>query len=47
MAVTAGAAAVSSFTGLRSLAEATGWPAVLAPLLPLSVDVFAATATRV
>ncbi|ORT47646.1 hypothetical protein KBI5_18630 [Frankia sp. KB5] len=47
MAVTAVSAAVSSFSGLRSLAVATGWPAWLAPLLPLTIDAYAVTATRV
>jgi Protein of unknown function (DUF2637) len=47
MTVTACAAAVSSFSGLRSLAAATGWPAALSPLLPLTIDAYAMTATRV
>lgn len=47
MAVTACAAAVSSFSGLRSLAAATGWPEALTPLFPLTVDAYAMTATRV
>lgn len=47
MTITAIAAAVSSFTGLRSLAAATGWPSVLAPLFPLCIDAYAATSTRV
>ncbi|MEU9685345.1 DUF2637 domain-containing protein [Amycolatopsis japonica] len=47
MTVTALSAAVSSFSGLQSLAAATGWPAVLAPLLPLTVDAYAMTSTRV
>ncbi len=47
MSVTAVASAVSSFTGLRSLAVATGWQEVLSPLLPLTVDAYAMTATRV
>lgn len=47
MAVTACAAAVSSFSGLRSLAVATGWPGALTPLFPLTVDAYAVTATRV
>ena len=46
LALTAAAAAVSSFAGLRSLAVATGWPDLLAPLLPVAIDVYAATATR-
>jgi hypothetical protein len=47
MTVTAISAAVSSFSGLRSLAAATGWPGALAPLLPLTIDAYAMTATRV
>jgi Protein of unknown function (DUF2637) len=47
MTVTACAAAVSSFSGLRSLAAATGWPDALAPLLPFTIDAYAMTATRV
>ena len=47
MTVTAVSAAVSSFSGLRSLAAVTGWPDPLAPLLPLTIDAYAMTATRV
>ncbi|MEV4056805.1 DUF2637 domain-containing protein [Amycolatopsis sp. NPDC049688] len=47
MTVTAVSAAVSSFSGLRSLAAATGWPGALAPLLPLTIDAYAMTGTRV
>jgi hypothetical protein len=47
MTVTAVSAAVSSFSGLRSLAAVTGWPNALAPLLPLTIDAYAMTATRV
>lgn len=47
MTVTACAAAVSSFSGLRSLAAVTGWPETLAPLLPFTIDAYAMTATRV
>jgi hypothetical protein len=47
MAVSATAAAVSSFAGLRGLAVVAGWPVVLASLWPLSVDSWALTATRV
>lgn len=47
MAVTALSAAVSSFSGLRSLAAATGWPGTLSPLLPFTIDAYAMTATRV
>jgi hypothetical protein len=47
MTVSAAAAAVSSFSGLRSLALATGWGEWLSPLLPLTIDAYAMTATRV
>jgi hypothetical protein len=47
MSVTAVSAAVSSFSGLRSLAVASGWPETLSPLFPLTVDAYAMTATRV
>src|SRR5262245_39748942 len=47
MAVSGTSAAVSSFAGLRALAAVAGWPAVLAPLLPLTIDAYAMTATRV
>ncbi len=47
MTVSATSAAVSSFAGLRGLAVVAGWPVVLAPLLPLTVDAYAMTATRV
>ncbi|WP_206443255.1 DUF2637 domain-containing protein [Candidatus Protofrankia californiensis] len=47
MTVTALAAAISSFSGLHSLAVATGWPEALAPLLPFTIDAYAMTATRV
>lgn len=47
MTVTAASAAVSSFSGLRSLAAATGWPDALAALFPLTIDAYAMTATRV
>ncbi len=47
IAVSATSAAVSSFSGLRSLAIVTGWPEALSPLLPLTVDAYAMTATRV
>jgi hypothetical protein len=47
MTVTALSAAVSSFSGLRSLAAATGWPEALSPLLPFTIDAYAMTATRV
>jgi Protein of unknown function (DUF2637) len=47
MTVTALSAAVSSFSGLHSLAVATGWPEALSPLLPFTIDAYAMTATRV
>jgi hypothetical protein len=47
LAVSAAAALVSSFSGLRALALAAGWSAYLAPLLPLTVDSYAMTAARV
>jgi hypothetical protein len=47
MAVSATSAAVSSFAGLRELAVVAGWPVMLAPMLPLTVDAYAMTATRV
>src|SRR5438552_1955033 len=47
IAVSATSAAVSSFSGLRSLAIVTGWPEVLASLLPLTIDSYAATSVRV
>jgi len=47
MTVSAAAAAVSSFSGLRSLAQAAGWGEWLSTLLPLTVDSYAMTATRV
>jgi hypothetical protein len=47
MSVTAISAAVSSFSGLRSLAIATGWPSSLALLLPGTIDAYAMTATRI
>lgn len=45
--VSAVAAAVSSFDGLRSLAIATGWSEWQAPLLPLTIDAFALSAIRI
>ena len=45
--VTALSAAISSFSGLHSLAAATGWPKALSPLLPFTIDAYAMTATRV
>ena len=47
MSITAVSAVVSSFSGLRALAMATGWPSGLALLLPGTVDAYAMTATRV
>ncbi len=47
MTISAIAAAVSSFNGLRSLALAAGWGTKLSALLPLTVDAYALTATRV
>lgn len=47
MTTTAISAAVSSFSGLQSLAEATGWPEPLSFLLPFTIDAYALTATRV
>lgn len=47
LAVSAASAAVSSFGALRGLAIAAGWPVRLAPLLPIVIDSYAATATRV
>lgn len=47
MSMTAVSAAVSSFSGLRSLAIATGWPNGLAVLLPGAIDAYAMTATRI
>ncbi|MBW6432409.1 DUF2637 domain-containing protein [Actinoplanes hulinensis] len=47
MAVAAASAATASFTGLRGLALAAGWPERLAWLLPLTIDAYAMTSTRV
>lgn len=47
MAVAAASAATASFTGLRGLALAAGWPDRLAWLLPLTIDAYAMTSTRV
>jgi hypothetical protein len=46
MAIAAASAAVASFSGLRGLAVAAGWPAHLAWLLPVTVDAYAMTSTR-
>jgi hypothetical protein len=45
--VSATSAAVASFAGLKALAGSAGWPSWSAPLLPLTVDALAATASRV
>lgn len=47
MFVSAASAAVSSFDGLRSLALVAGWSTYMAPLLPLTLDAYAMSATRV
>jgi hypothetical protein len=47
MSVSATAAVVSSFAGLRALAIAAGWQPLMAPLLPLCIDAYALSATRV
>ncbi|GAB3519412.1 hypothetical protein GCM10027575_45300 [Phytohabitans suffuscus] len=47
MSVSAASAAVSSFDGLRSLALLAGWNVYMAPLLPLTIDAYAMSATRV
>jgi hypothetical protein len=41
------AAAISSYSGLASLADLAGWNHRLALLLPLTIDAYAMTATRV
>jgi hypothetical protein len=46
MTVAATSAAVASFSGLRGLASAAGWPEHLAWLLPVRVDAYAMTSTR-
>ena len=46
MSIAATSAAVASFSGLRGLASAAGWPEHLAWLLPVTVDVYAMTSTR-
>ncbi|MGH3564463.1 MAG: DUF2637 domain-containing protein [Pseudonocardia sp.] len=46
MTIAATSAAVASFSGLRGLAVAAGWPAHLAWLLPVTVDAYAMTSTR-
>lgn len=47
MTIAAASAAVASFSGLRGLAEAAGWPSRLAWLLPLTIDAYAMTSARV
>jgi hypothetical protein len=47
MTIAAASAAVASFSGLRGLAEAAGWPDRLAWLLPLTIDAYAMTSARV
>ncbi len=47
MTVSATSAAISSFSGLHSLALATGWHPWVASLFPLTIDAWAMTATRV
>lgn len=47
MLVSATSAALTSFDGLRQLALAAGWASAMAFLLPLTIDAFAATATRI
>lgn len=47
MAAVSLAAAVSSYSGLASLADLVGWNHRLALLLPVTIDAYALTATRV
>ncbi len=47
MTMAAASAALASFSGLRGLAEAAGWPGRLAWLLPLTIDAYAMTSARV
>ncbi|TQS46178.1 DUF2637 domain-containing protein [Cryptosporangium phraense] len=47
MVVSAASAAVASFSGLRGLADASGWAPELAWLLPVTVDAYATTSARV
>ena len=47
MAAVSLAAAISSYSGLASLADLAGWNHRLALLLPLTIDAYALTATRV
>lgn len=47
MTVAAASAAIASFAGLRGLADVAGWPDRLAWLLPITIDAYAMTSTRV
>jgi hypothetical protein len=47
MAAVAGATAFTSYSGLAGLAEMSGWNDLLAKFLPITVDAYAMTATRV
>ena len=47
MAAVAGAAAFTSYSGLAGLAELAGWNHMLAKFLPMTIDAYAMTATRV
>lgn len=47
LGVSAVSAAASSFDGLRSLAEASGWSVWMAPALPATIDALAITATGI
>lgn len=47
MTIAAASAAVASFSGLRGLAEAAGWPPHMAWLLPVTIDAYAMTSARV
>lgn len=47
MAAVSLAAAISSYSGLASLADLAGWNHKLALLLPVTIDAYAMTATRV
>ncbi|WP_097319244.1 DUF2637 domain-containing protein [Paractinoplanes atraurantiacus] len=47
MTIAAISAAVASFAGLRGLAQVAGWPDRLAWLLPVTIDAYAMTSSRV
>lgn len=47
MAAVAGAAAFTSYSGLDGLAHLAGWPGRLSMMLPVTIDAYAMTATRV